>query len=86
MRIVERDTFARIERLLIGKVANGGPKKLAKGTKITKDYLDGVEPHNWFDIRMAEEESRKPSWKACATRSKRRARISMSHSKRRRRS
>jgi DNA-directed RNA polymerase subunit beta len=56
MRIVERDTFARIERLLTGRVANGGPKRLAKGTTITRDYLDGVEPHNWFDIRMAEEE------------------------------
>ena len=41
LRIVENDAFDRIEKLLIGKVANGGPKKLAKGTKITKDYLDG---------------------------------------------
>ncbi|AOF81959.1 DNA-directed RNA polymerase, beta subunit [Methyloversatilis sp. RAC08] len=56
MRIVERDTFARIERLLAGRVANGGPKRLAKGTTITREYLDGVEPHNWFDIRMADEE------------------------------
>jgi len=56
MRIVERDTFARIERLITGKVANGGPKKLAKGTKISKEYLESVEPHNWFDIRMADED------------------------------
>ncbi|MBK8337749.1 MAG: DNA-directed RNA polymerase subunit beta [Sterolibacteriaceae bacterium] len=56
MRIVERDTFARIERLVVGKVANGGPKKLAKGTRISKEYLEGVEPHNWFDIRMADED------------------------------
>ena len=56
MRIVERDTFARIERLLIGRVANGGPKRLAKGATITREYLDGVEPHSWFDIRMAEED------------------------------
>ncbi|MGB0129319.1 MAG: DNA-directed RNA polymerase subunit beta, partial [Rhodocyclaceae bacterium] len=56
MRIVERDTFARIERLLAGHSANGGPKKLAKGTKITKAYLESVEPHHWFDIRMADEE------------------------------
>jgi len=55
MRIVERDTFERIERLVIGQAANGGPKKLAKGTKITKDYLEGVEPYNWFDIRMADD-------------------------------
>ena len=41
LRIVEDDAFERLERLLIGKTANGGPKKLAKGTKITKAYLDG---------------------------------------------
>jgi DNA-directed RNA polymerase subunit beta len=56
-RIVEDDTFLRIERLLVGKIANGGPKKLAKGTKITKAYLAEVERHGWFDIRLASEES-----------------------------
>ena len=56
LRIVERDAFARVERLVVGKVANGGPKRLAKGTTITKDYLDGIEPHHWFDIRMADDE------------------------------
>jgi len=34
MRIVEADVFARMEKLLHGKVANGGPKKLAKGTQV----------------------------------------------------
>src|SRR5512143_2364328 len=57
MRIVERDTFARIERLLSGHPANGGPRKLAKGTKIVKAYLDSLAPHRWFDIRLASEES-----------------------------
>ena len=41
MRIVESDTFERLERLLLNKTANGGPKRLAKGTKVTKEYLDG---------------------------------------------
>ncbi len=57
MRIVEADTFERLERLLTGKVANGGPKKLAKGTKIAKAYLEGVERYDWFDIRLANEEA-----------------------------
>src|SRR5574340_1058232 len=57
MRIVERDTFARIERLLVGKVANGCPKKLAKGTKIAKSYLESLDPHHWFDIRLADEDA-----------------------------
>jgi len=56
MRIVERDAFARVERLILGKKANGGPKRLAKGSEINKEYLDGLEPHHWFDIRVADDE------------------------------
>ena len=57
MRIVEADTFERIERLIVGKTANGGPKKLAKGAKITKTYLQELEHYHWFDIRLANEEA-----------------------------
>src|SRR6266513_184979 len=57
MRIVESDTFERLERLLTGKSANGGPKRLAKGTKVTKDYLATVERYDWFDIRLANEDA-----------------------------
>jgi len=57
LRIVENDAYARIERLLLNKVVNGGPKRLAKGAKVTKEYLDGVPRHDWFDIRLAAEES-----------------------------
>ena len=56
LRIVEADAFDRIEKLLLGKVANGGPKKLSKGTKIDKAYLDEVEKYHWFDIRPAEDD------------------------------
>jgi len=56
MRIVERDAFARIRRLIVGQKANGGPKKLSKGTAITGEYLDSLEFYHWFDIRMADEE------------------------------
>ena len=57
MRIVEGDTFERIERLLVGKLANRGPKKLAKGTKIAKTYLESMERYDWFDISLAGEDS-----------------------------
>ena len=56
LRIVEADAFDRIEKLLTGRVANGGPQKLAKGTKIDKAYLASVEKFHWFDIRPAEDE------------------------------
>jgi DNA-directed RNA polymerase subunit beta len=57
MRIVENDSFGRIERLLIGKAAKGGPKKLAKGSAVSAEYLAGVERYDWFDIRLADEET-----------------------------
>ena len=57
LRIVENDAFARIEKLLVGKTVNGGPKRIAKGTKITKEYLEGVGRYDWFDIRLSGEDS-----------------------------
>jgi DNA-directed RNA polymerase subunit beta len=56
LRIVEGDAFMRLEKLLIGKVANGGPKKLAKGTKIDKAYLVDLDKYHWFDIRPADDD------------------------------
>ena len=55
LRIVENDAFARIERLLVGKPVNGGPKRLAKGSPVTKEYLDDLDRFHWFEIRMADE-------------------------------
>src|SRR5512132_1065217 len=57
LRIVEGDAFQRIERLLLKKEATGGPKRLAKGSRLTKDYLEGTNRHDWFDIRLANEEA-----------------------------
>ncbi|HYC41801.1 MAG TPA: DNA-directed RNA polymerase subunit beta, partial [Noviherbaspirillum sp.] len=56
LRIVEGDAFQRLEKMLIGKVANGGPKKLSKGTKLTKEYLDDLDKYHWFDIRPADDD------------------------------
>lgn len=56
LRIVEADAFARIEKLLLGKAANGGPQKLVKGSKIDKAYLGAVDRFHWFDIRPADED------------------------------
>ncbi|WP_330110835.1 DNA-directed RNA polymerase subunit beta [Methylophaga thalassica] len=50
-RIMVEDVFERLERALVGKVAEGGPN-LKAGTKLTKEYLDGLEHAKWFDLRM----------------------------------
>ena len=57
LRIVENDLFERIERQIAGKIANGGPKRLAKGSEITREYLESLPSKaDWFDIRLADEE------------------------------
>ena len=56
-RILEGAIFARLRGLLIGKVANGGPAALKKGTEITGEYLDGLKKDDWFTIRMKDEEA-----------------------------
>jgi DNA-directed RNA polymerase subunit beta len=57
MRIVEGDAFQRLEKYADRQVVNGGPKKLAKGAKITKEYLADLDKFHWFDIRPADDES-----------------------------
>ena len=56
LRIVEADAFDRIAKLLVGKPANGGPQKIAKGTVSTQEYLSSVEKFHWFDIRPADDD------------------------------
>ncbi len=57
LRIVENDAFDRIEKALVGKIANGGPKRLAKGSVLDKEYLASIPRHDWFDIRLADDEA-----------------------------
>ena len=60
MRIVEGDAFIRLEKMLINKMVNGGPNKLAKGATITAEYLhDLADKYKWFDIRLADEDAAK---------------------------
>jgi DNA-directed RNA polymerase subunit beta len=56
-RIVEDDAYARLERIMIGKVASGGPKGLSDGDKVTKDYLTDLLRSKWFDVRLKNEEA-----------------------------
>jgi len=56
-RIMEDDIFQRVEKMLIGKVAAGGPNKLKAGDKITKSYLAEVPTDKWFEIRLKAEDA-----------------------------
>ncbi len=57
LRIVENDAFDRLHKTLTGKTVNGGPRKLAKGTAISVEYLDSLDRWQWFDIRLADEDA-----------------------------
>jgi DNA-directed RNA polymerase subunit beta len=57
LRIMEDDTFDRVEKMLVGKVADGGPNKLKAGAKITKGYLTEIDRDKWLEIRLRNEES-----------------------------
>ncbi|MDH5311239.1 MAG: DNA-directed RNA polymerase subunit beta, partial [Gammaproteobacteria bacterium] len=57
LRILENDIYERVERMLAGKVAQGGPNKLASGSKITAAYLQEVPREKWFEIRLKNDEA-----------------------------
>jgi len=58
-RIYEDDIYSRVERLLTGKVAEGGPDQLKAGSKVTKGYLTDLDREKWFEIRMRNDEVNK---------------------------
>ena len=56
-RILEDDVYQRVERLLLGKVAEGGPKGLKAGNKVTKAYLEELPHEKWFEVRLKNDEA-----------------------------
>jgi DNA-directed RNA polymerase subunit beta len=57
LRILEEDIYERVERMLTGKMAQGGPNKLKAGSKITKGYLDEVPREQWFEVRLKSDDA-----------------------------
>ena len=57
LRIMEGDIFQRVEKLLTGKTAEGGPDKLKAGSKITRAYLDEIGQDRWFEISLKNDEA-----------------------------
>ncbi|NIP48377.1 MAG: DNA-directed RNA polymerase subunit beta [Gammaproteobacteria bacterium] len=58
-RIYQDDIYQRLERLLVGKVAEGGPSGLKKGARITAAYLEELAHDKWFEIRLRNESANK---------------------------
>ena len=55
LRIVEDDSFARIERLIRNQVAEGGPEGLKAGSRVSAEYLETLPRRQWFEIRLRSE-------------------------------
>ena len=66
-RILEEDIFQRVEKMLLGKVAEGGPKGLKSGAKIVKNYLEELPREKWFEIRLKNDEANEQLEKVAAT-------------------
>ncbi|MGD9387014.1 MAG: DNA-directed RNA polymerase subunit beta [Gammaproteobacteria bacterium] len=56
LRILENDIYDRVEKMLVGKKAAGGPNKLKADSTITKTYLGELPREKWFEIRPKNEE------------------------------
>ena len=56
LKILEEDIFARVAKLLIGKIAQSGPGGHKAGVAITSEYLEGLRHSEWLKIRMKDED------------------------------
>ncbi|OGT56048.1 MAG: DNA-directed RNA polymerase subunit beta [Gammaproteobacteria bacterium RIFCSPHIGHO2_12_FULL_63_22] len=55
-RILEGAIYARLRMQILGKVVNGGPNGLKKGSELTNEYLDTLKKDEWFALRMKDED------------------------------
>ena len=56
LKILEEDIFARVARMLMGKIAQSGPGGHKAGTQVTQDYLNGLRHSEWLKIKMKDED------------------------------
>jgi DNA-directed RNA polymerase subunit beta len=57
LRIVENAIFQRLENALVNKVADKGPGKIKKGSKVTAAYLAELDREDWFKLRMRNDDA-----------------------------
>mgnify|MGYP001450007684 CR=1 FL=1 len=52
LRILEDDLYQRLERIMVGAPADGGPNGLRGGEAIATEYLNALPRERWFEVRM----------------------------------
>ncbi|MFO1425303.1 MAG: DNA-directed RNA polymerase subunit beta [Candidatus Competibacteraceae bacterium] len=55
-RILEDDLYQRLDRMLAGNPAHGGPNGLRSGDIVTAEFLRDLPRGDWFEIRMQADE------------------------------
>jgi DNA-directed RNA polymerase subunit beta len=55
-RILEDDLYQRLDRMLTGNPAHGGPRGLGSGDIVTAEFLRDLPREDWFEIRMRADE------------------------------
>ncbi|MFN3645130.1 MAG: DNA-directed RNA polymerase subunit beta [Gemmobacter sp.] len=56
LAILERNIYARLKSLILGKVAVKGPKGVKAGSEITEDLLGTLSRGQWWQFAVAEED------------------------------
>jgi DNA-directed RNA polymerase subunit beta len=56
-RILEEDLYQRLEKMLLGKVADSGPQGINAGAKITQSMLAEISRDKWFEISLKNEDA-----------------------------
>ncbi len=57
LRILEDDIYHRVEKLVVGKEADGGPGGLGAGVTVAKVHLGEVPRESWFEIRLKSDDA-----------------------------
>ncbi len=57
LAILERNTYARLEELLLNKIAASGPKSLSPDTKITHGVLENYTKGQWWQVSLRNEKA-----------------------------
>ncbi len=57
MQILDRNVYARLREVLMGKEVAKGPKEARKGTKLDEAILDDIPRSQWWEIGLANEKA-----------------------------
>jgi DNA-directed RNA polymerase subunit beta len=55
MAILDRNTYSRLQSMILGKIAVRGPKGVRSNSEITEDVLETLSKGQWWQLALADE-------------------------------